>query len=129
MVQLHVLSGKMAGTQAVARRFPFRIGRAAAADLRLEDAGVWDQHFRLEFQPAAGLVLTTEKEAIVTVNDQPVTQATLRNGDLLGAGSVRLQFWLAETRQRGLWLREAVAWSCIALVTVVQIALLCLLLR
>ena len=129
MIQLNTLSGKMAGTQTVARRFPFRVGRAAAADLRLDDAGVWDQHFRLDFKPAEGLVLTAEGEALVTVNDQPLKETVLRNGDRLGAGSARLQFWLAETRQRGLRLREAFAWGCIGLVTAAQVALLLLLLR
>lgn len=129
MIQFNVLSGKMAGTQTVARRFPFRVGREAGADLRLPDAGVWDQHFRLDFKPAEGLVLTAQGEALVTVNDQPVRETLLRNGDRLGVGSARLQFWLAETRQRGLRLREAFAWASIVFVTLAQLALLHLLLR
>ena len=47
MVQFKIVSGKMAGTEQVARRFPFRIGRSAEADLRLEDDGVWDDHLEL----------------------------------------------------------------------------------
>ncbi len=35
MIQLSILSGKKAGTQTVARRFPFRIGRAAENELQL----------------------------------------------------------------------------------------------
>jgi pSer/pThr/pTyr-binding forkhead associated (FHA) protein len=124
MVQLNILSGKMAGTQTVARRFPFHVGREAGADLRLSNAGVWDKHFRLDFKPAEGFILTAQGDALVTVNDQPVRETILRNGDLLGVGSTRLQFWLAETRQRGLRLREAFAWGSIALVTLAQLALL-----
>jgi hypothetical protein len=53
----------------------------------------------------------------------------LRNGDRLGLGSVQLRFWLAETRQRGLRVREGLAWSCVVVVTLGQLALLYWLLR
>jgi hypothetical protein len=124
MIQLNVLSGNMAGLQTVARRFPFHIGRDAGADLRLEDAGVWDRHARIDFKPAEGLTLTVLGDALVTVNEQPVHEAVLRNGDRLGLGSVQLRFWLAETRQRGLRLRESLVWTCVLLVTLGQLALL-----
>ena len=129
MIQLNVLSGKMAGSHTVARHFPFHVGRQAGAGLRLDDAGVWDNHLRLDFRPAQGLVLTAQGEALVSVNDRPVKEAVLRNGDLVDVGSARLQFWLAETRQRGLRMREAFIWGCLLLVTLAQLALLCLLQR
>lgn len=127
MVQFDVLSGNMAGARTVARRFPFHVGRAAGNDLRLDDGGVWDRHFRLDFRPGEGFVLTPEGEALITVNDQPSAQTVLRNGDRLGLGSARLQFWLAETSQRGLTAREVFAWACIGAVTLAQIALIYLL--
>jgi len=72
MVQLKVLSGKKAGTTWVARRFPVRIGRASAADLQLEDEGVWDQHLQLDFNPARGIVLIAHPCAPATVNGHPL---------------------------------------------------------
>ena len=51
MIQLNVLSGKTAGSQTVARRFPFRIGRAAQNDLLLDDDGV-SHHFLLKWSAA-----------------------------------------------------------------------------
>lgn len=129
MVQLRVLSGKMAGDHKVARRFPFTIGRGEAADLRLEDSGIWDRHARLDFVAREGIRLTALDEALVTVNEQPVREAVLRNGDRLGLGSVQLRFWLAETRQRGLGLLETLAWGCVLAVTLSQVALLYWLLR
>ena len=36
MVQFNILSGRKAGAQSAARRFPFRIGRAAGNELQLE---------------------------------------------------------------------------------------------
>jgi len=44
-------------------------------------------------------------------------------------GSVQLQFWLAETRLRGLRLHEGLAWAGLAIVTLAQVALIGWLLR
>jgi len=53
----------------------------------------------------------------------------LRNGDLIQIGSSKLQFWLSETRQFSLGLREWLLWSGIAIISMGQIALIYLLLR
>jgi pSer/pThr/pTyr-binding forkhead associated (FHA) protein len=106
------------------RRFPFRVGRAAGSDLQLEDDGIWDEHLVLEFPGAEKFVMRTAPGAMAVINHQPLQTATLRNGDLLGLGSVKLQFWLAATRQRGLRLREALVWALLAAVTLVQLGLI-----
>ena len=129
MVLLKVLSGKKAGTAWVARRFPVRIGRSSAADLQLEESGVWDQHLRLDFNLTEGIVLSAQLDALATVNDQPVHQTVLRNGDAINIGSARMQFWLSETRQTGLRLREALTWAGIAAISFGQIGLIYWLLR
>ena len=129
MIQLKILSGKKAGTAWVARRFPVRIGRSAAADLQLEEDGVWDQHLRLDFNPAVGLVLTAQPDALASVNGQLGEQTVLRNGDAIEIGSSRMQFWLSETRQAGLRLREGLTWAAIAAISLGQIALIYWLLR
>jgi hypothetical protein len=84
MIQLTILSGKKAGTRAVARHFPFRIGRAPGNGLQLEDDGVWDQHLSLELQPASGFHGIAAPQALVTVNGAPLSAAPLRNGDTFG---------------------------------------------
>jgi len=129
MVQLRILSGPQAGTTWVARRFPVRVGRAANADFRSEENGVWDEHLRLEFDPAEGYVLHTHADALARVNGEPVQRAALRNGDAIELGSLRLQFWLSEARQAGLGLRETLTWLGIALVCLTQIGLIYWLLR
>jgi pSer/pThr/pTyr-binding forkhead associated (FHA) protein len=129
MVQLKILSGKRAGTAWTARRFPIRIGRSPEADLQVEEAGVWDQHLQLDFKPSTGLVLTTQANALASVNSQPVQQAVLRNGDAIQIGSLRLQFWLSETQQVGLRFRETCTWAAIALISLGQVALIYLLVR
>jgi hypothetical protein len=129
MIQLRILSGTKAGTAWAARRFPVRIGRSTAADLQLEEEGVWDQHLQLDFDRAQGIVLSARAEAPARVNGQPVHDAVLRNGDEIEMGSLRLQFWLSETRQYGFRLREVFTWLGIAGLTLGQVVLIYLLLR
>jgi pSer/pThr/pTyr-binding forkhead associated (FHA) protein len=124
MIQLKVLSGKKAGTAWVARRFPVRIGRSSAADLQLEDSGVWDQHLQLDFNPQKGIVLSTQPDALATVNGEPIRQTVLRNGDAIEIGSLRMQFWLSETHQVGLRVREGLTWAGIAAISLGQIGLI-----
>jgi predicted component of type VI protein secretion system len=124
MVQLKVLSGKKAGTVWTARRFPVRIGRSADADLQLEEDGVWDQHLNLELHLGEGFVLSAQSNALASVNGQAVHQSLLRNGDAIDIGSIRMQFWLAETRQVGLRFREGLTWAGIAAVTLGQVCLI-----
>ncbi len=124
MVQLDIVSGKMAGTAWLARRFPVRIGRSPEADLRLEDDGVWDQHLELSLDRAEGFVLRVQSPAVAAVNDEPIDRARLRNGDAIALGSARLRFWLRPARQSRLWVRETVVWLLLAGVFAGQLLLL-----
>ena len=58
------------------------------------------------------------------VNGHAVAHGALHNGDLIELGALRLQFWLDETAQRGLLLRETLTWAAIAVISVAQIALI-----
>lgn len=129
MVQLQILSGKQAGARWVARRFPVRIGRSPACDLQLEEPGVWDEHLELALDPVQGVLLSALSDAPVTVNRQSVRNARLRNGDSIEIGSVHVQFWLAETRQQGLRLREWFLWGLVAALSLGEVALVYCLLR
>ena len=130
MIQFRVLSGKMAGTDWSARRFPVRVGRAAEADFRSEEDGVWDDHLRVQFRSSEGYVLETGKGALARVNGQELKEpAALRNGDLIEIGSLRLQFWLTPPRQRGLRVRETLTWVFIGAMCLVQVGLIYWLLR
>lgn len=129
MVHLHILSGKKAGSRAVASRFPFRIGRAPQNHLPLDDDGVWERHLSLEFKKKEGFHLAAASPAIAAVNGKPVETALLRNGDVITLGSAKIQFWLAPAPQRDLRIREGLVWALLAFVTLGQIALICFLLR
>ena len=122
MVQFKILSGTKAGSLWDARRFPFRIGRAANADLQIEEPGVWDDHLDVSLG-ADGFAVTTQANALASINGHPIQNALLRNGDLIELGSVKLQFWLSAAPQRGQRAREAFVWSMISLVCLAQIAL------
>ena len=123
MVQLGILTGKQAGNQSIVRRFPFSVGRASGNHLQLDEAGVWEKHLVLEWVGAVQIMVRAEPGALLSVNQQPVTEVALRNGDILSFGLVKLQFWLAPTRQRGLKLREAMVWGLLVAVTIGQLAL------
>jgi predicted component of type VI protein secretion system len=129
MVQFQILSGKQAGTRWVARRFPARIGRSTVNDLQLEENGVWDEHLELTLDLAQGFLLTSRSNALVTVNHVAAQTARLRNGDSIEIGSVRMRFWLGETGQRGLRVREGLVWSVVAFVSLGQVVLVYWLLR
>ena len=129
MIQLRILSGQTAGDTLVVRRFPFHIGRAAENNLRLEAPGVWDRHLTLEFQKSEGFILHTAPDAFAAINEQPLTSARLRNGDIISFGSAKIQFWLAAPRQRGLHLRELSVWLLLLAVTAAQFVLIYRLVR
>ena len=123
-VLFRLVSGKKAGVLWIARRFPVRVGRAPGLDLQFEEEGVWDEHFRVDFKGNEGFVLSTTGEALTSINGEPAREALLRNGDIVEAGAVKLQFWLAEARAGGLRAREVATWAGIVAVFLAQIGLL-----
>ena len=124
VIQLSILNGKMAGRECVARRFPFRIGRAADAHLALPADGVWDRHLEIHFERDDGFHLRTHPGALVSVNGQSVEQARLRNGDLLELGSIKLRFWLAPAAQLSLRTREVLTWAAWGALLLLQLGLI-----
>lgn len=123
MIQLKFLSGKQAGFLWETRHFPVQVGRSGDADLRLEDEGVWEQHFELSVDAETGFNLRTHPGAIISVNQAQVETARLRNGDIITAGAAQIAFRLSATQQRSLRLREWFVWTLLATVTVGQLVL------
>jgi len=123
-VLFKIVSGKMAGAERVARRFPFYIGRAASADLQLPEEGVWDRHLEVSFDAAAGFILRAQPNALASLNGRSVNEAVLRNGDLIEIGALKMFFWLGETRQFNLSSREWLTWAGFILVLALQFYLI-----
>jgi pSer/pThr/pTyr-binding forkhead associated (FHA) protein len=124
VLELTILTGKQAGAVAVARRFPFLIGRSPQARLRLEEAGVFERHAEIQLDPAQGFCLVAQPGAIVSVNGQPVGQARLRAGDIFELGSARLRFQLGPVPQRGLRWRETLTWVMLIALCLAQVAII-----
>ena len=129
MIQLKILTGKLAGTLWVARQFPVRVGRAAGSDLQIEEQGVWDEHFQIKLQPQEGFVLEAQTHALVSVNGPLAQRIVLHNGDVIEIGSWKSQFWLSEAVQRRLYLWESFVWFIVFTVTIGQVALVYWLIR
>jgi hypothetical protein len=129
VIELKILSGKQAGATAVARRFPFVVGRSPQADLRLEDEGIFERHFELRLNRREGFALVVGPNAYAAVNGETAQQKVLRAGDVISAGSVKLAFALAPAPARGSRWREAMLWIGLALVCLTQVAIIYLLLE
>lgn len=114
MILLRDLDGATAGRETLARRFPFRVGRSSEDHLRLDQAGVWEGHFRIERSADHVLTVHTREGVPTLVNGSAVSSSPLRNGDIIQAGAARLQFWLSPVRQPELRLREALTWIGLA---------------
>ena len=124
MVRLCIVSGKHAGTATIAGRFPFRIGRSPRSDFCVEDAGVWDQHLELDVNVRDGFSLSLQGNALATINGQPFQQASLKNGDLIEIGSLKMQFTLSETTQCAFRFREVLTWTGLAVLFAAQTGLI-----
>ena len=124
MIQLKVLSGKMAGTELVARHFPFCVGRSSTCELSLDEPGVWDRHFQIQLDSSRDFVLVTEPQTSVTLAGTSVQQTPLRNGDVIEMGSAKILFGLSSTRQKGLTLREWLTWVGLVALCAGQILLI-----
>ena len=124
MLQLRVLSGTKAGEEFTSSRFPVQIGRAPDCHLVLEEPGVWDRHFEILFESTDGLTLKAHSDAWVTINGQQVRQATLRNGDEIILGTLRLRFGLSPVRQRSHRVPEVLTWLALAGLSLGQVFLI-----
>ena len=123
MVRLEILGGAKAGSRFTASRFPIRVGRPPEADLALEDPGVWAHHFAISRQ-RDDLILQAGPDALVTLNGDAVKEAPLRNGDVICAGAVKIQFAFSPMRQSSPALAETLAWLALAGLCGGQIALI-----
>jgi len=125
VIQLEILNGSKAGTQWVARQFPFRVGRERTAALSLADDGVWDSHFEVTVGSREGCCISARPECLTLINGHVFESPhRLRNGDVIEAGSVKLRFVLSPTRQGTLALREILLWVGIALLCAAQLTLI-----
>jgi len=113
MVRLRVLAGSSAGLCFDAAQLPIRVGRGSGHDLTLDEPGVWPGHCLIT-REQNDLLIQAGPEALVSVNDAPVQQTLLRNGDIISLGAVKLRFGFVPVRQRPLRGRECLIWMALA---------------
>lgn len=124
MIRLRILSGQKTGSDLVVRNFPCTVGRARTDNLRLEDAGVWDKHLTVSYDPNEGFLLQHNPRAMAMLNKETFEKARLKAGDIIEFGAARMQFWLSEMEPRDLKFRERLTWAGLLALGLVQIALL-----
>ncbi|MDI9400404.1 MAG: FHA domain-containing protein [Limisphaerales bacterium] len=123
MIELRILSGKMAGQSVVARHFPFFVGRAPDCDLSLLEDGLWDKHLEFALDEDRLLVRTVGPGEL-EVNDRKVSQAFLRLGDSIRLGSLRLECWSSPMEQHSLKWMEYALWLGTGLLILFQLLIL-----
>lgn len=97
-------------------------------ELPLEEPGVWQRHFQINWRPE-GLLIEAEPEVLLNVNDSPTQRAVLRNGDILTLGALKIRFSFSPVRQSSLALRECLTWMALGALCLGQVALVYLLIR
>ena len=128
MVQLQLLSGHQSGAVFRFSHFPIRAGREPGLDLPLDEPGVWQRHFLIDWRPE-GLVLEAEPQALLNIRDTPVQTAILRNGDIITLGALKIRFSLSPVRQTSLALREWLTWIALGALCLWQVSLVYWLIR
>src|SRR5688500_8547995 len=123
MVQLQILSGKMAGTKWSSRHFPFSVGRSASNDFQLEEPGVFARHFEVTLENSA-FIVAAATIAFLAINGRKADKVELKNGDVVELGTTKIRMSLQGTVQAIMVSREISTWVALALLCVGQIALI-----
>jgi hypothetical protein len=120
MLYLSLGSDSVAGTDTVARHFPFRIGRSEVASLRLERAGIWEQHVELNLGNGCVTIASCD-QAPVRINGCQMTEPCIVHcGDLLELGSVKIIVGLSSADRRKDLLQQGVLAGSILGLTLAQ---------
>jgi hypothetical protein len=123
MLQARFESGDQAGRVKLLKHFPVVLGRGASAGLWIQEPGVWDRHLEISVDAEAGFRLRTLSDARAFRNGEEFEETTLRNGDCVELGGVKLRLFLGEVNQRSLRQLETLTWIGLGLLPTAQIAI------
>jgi predicted component of type VI protein secretion system len=99
-LNLTILSGPHAGhAVAIPSGAPRTFGRGAPSDLVLDDQYLSDVHFAIWTDGSVALVRDLQSHNGTWLNQQPVTESPLRDGDRVSAGQTVLQVSLVALRR------------------------------
>ena len=125
MFRLSVTEGRQQGTWADISAEPFRVGKGANDDWRLDDRGVWEGHAVFELKPGGLPRVRRSGEGSLAVNAEPVASAArLRDGDRITLGATVLYFTRTPAVWRRLVLLDVSAWSLFGAVVALELGLL-----
>lgn len=82
--------------------FPFTLGRAASASLRLDVPGIWDRHLELVMDRESGLMAVPAPNALVRHGGELIARHRVRMGDEFELGPVVIRVALTPPRRRSL---------------------------
>lgn len=114
MIELIEVGDRKSGRRFQSDAAPIRLGRRPGLDIVLPDAGVFDLHAEIGMDAEGWYTLRPAGPAIVSVNDRPVQQHRLRNGDVMGLGSTKFQFSIRTAPQKSMRRYEYAVWTLIA---------------
>lgn len=121
MLQLRVTVPPGGPAVAELHRFPAHVGRDTDCDARVEGAGVWGHHLRIDLDPKVGFSVGVCQGAVARLNGEPLTRARLRPGDQLDLGAARIEVGLSPARRRSFALGEATFWFGFVVVVAVEL--------
>ena len=104
-------------------RFPFVIGRGPDCDLPITSLGVFSHHAELRLSESGLVEINSIGDALVLVDDRPVSSYRLKNGERFRCGSAEFQFGLSPSRLRQLAGKETLFWLSAATLVVLQLFL------
>ncbi len=116
MIELIEIGDRKSGRRFQSDAAPIRLGRRAGLDIVLPDPGVFDLHAEIGMDAEGWYTLRSTGPAIVSVNDHPVQQHRLRNGDVMSLGSAKLQFSIRTAPQKSMRRYEYAVWILFAAV-------------
>lgn len=123
MVLLRFVSGRFQGRSESIRRFPAIIGRCVSSNLRIEENGVWDRHFEIDLKDTSEFRVRALANAKVYVNGDLAEESVLRVGDVVQAGSCKVEFSLDRTQPNPLGLRETLVYVAFGVLLLSQLSL------
>lgn len=123
MLEARLLTGSRTGTVIPITRFPFSFGRQGT-DCVLTEPGVWDRHFTISLGPDRAFELVCAESAVVSSDLRMLTNLCLRNGEIVEAGAVRIEFRLSRTSPRPGGLASGILWGSLGLVVLTELALM-----
>lgn len=71
---------------------------------------MWESHASIELTADGFFRLIALSEGLVCVEGLSVTEARVKNGDIIDIGAAKMVFHLARAQQRGLAIREGFLW-------------------